>query len=123
METPLLDATTEAIAAADHLKGAAAKQYAGAIEAVKALARKIDAWDVIVQWAIEDAAEAEGRGVRPAVPQNDNVSLASYLKYMDTLGLTPAAQNAIPKKGAAEAPKKRGGSLASVSNIPRPAGT
>lgn len=122
METPILDATVEAINAADHLKGTAGKQYAGAIEAVKALARKIDAWDVIVQWAIEDAFDGE-RGARPAVPQNDNVSLASYLKYMDTLGLTPAAQNAIPKKGAAEAPKKRGGSLASVSNIPRPAGT
>lgn len=59
--------------------------HAGTVKAARLLARKIDAWDQIVEWAIEDAA---GEG-RPAVPQNDNVSIASFLKYMDTLGLTP----------------------------------
>jgi len=115
METPLLDATNEAIEKAAHLKDPV---YAGSIEAIRSLARKIDAWDVIVQWALEDADERESR---PAVPQNDNVSLASYLKYADALGLTPDSQGAIPRKGAE--PKKRGGKLASVSDIPRPTGT
>lgn len=117
METPVLDATNAAIDAATHLKNA--PQFAGVIEAARALARKIDAWDVIVEWALEDIEDV--RGARPAVPQNDNVSLASYLKYMDMLGLTPSAQNAIPKEGGAA--KKRGGKLASVSDIPRPTGT
>lgn len=121
LPTPLLDATEAAIAGAAHLKGEAAKPFAGAMEAARALARKIDAWDVIVEWALEDAYDGE-RGARPSVPQNDNVSLASYLKYMEALGLTPAAQAAIPRKDGG-APAKRGGKLASVSDIPRPNGT
>lgn len=61
---------------------------AGVIEAARALADKIDAWDRIVEWALDDANQ-DGTG-RPKVPQNDNVSLASFLKYCDALGLTPA---------------------------------
>jgi hypothetical protein len=119
METPLLDKTDAAIKKAEHLKD---PQYAGAVEAIRALARKIDAWDTLVQWAMEDIEDV--RGARPAVPQNDNVSLASYLKYSEALGLTPAAQNMIPRKAdAPTAAKKRGGALASVSNIPRPSGS
>lgn len=120
METPVLDATNAAIAAADHLDKTGLD--AGQIEAVKALARKIDAWDVICQYALDDAAEHDR--ARPAVPQNDNVSIASYMKGMASLGLTPEARNTIPRKADAPAPtKKRGGALASVSNIPRPAGS
>lgn len=115
--SPLLDATDAAIKAAAHLKGTAGKEYAGTIEAVRSLARKIDAWDTVVRWALEDAA-AE-RGARPAVPPNDNVSLSSYLKYMEALGLTPAVQNTVPRQENAP-PKKGGGKLASVSAIPRP---
>lgn len=59
----------------------------GAVAAARALARKIDAWDVIVDWALEDVQERDGKG-RPAVPANDNVSIASFLKYMEALGLT-----------------------------------
>lgn len=75
------------VAAATHLTPA----DSAAIEAARALARKIDAWDVIVDWALDDAAESESR---PKVPQNDNVSLASFLKYCAELGLTPAARSA-----------------------------
>lgn len=63
---------------------------AGTIRAAQALADKIDAWDQIVEWAFEDQREAEAS--RCAVPANDNVSLASFLKYMNDLGLTPAAR-------------------------------
>lgn len=75
-----LDASVEA---ATHLTD----MDLGVIEAARALADKIDTWDVIVDWAMEDAAESESR---PKVPQNDNVSLASFLKYCESLGLTPA---------------------------------
>lgn len=113
MESPLLDATDKAIAAA---KGHLTDMDAGAVEAVRALARKIDAWDVIVQWALSDADDGP-QGSRPKVPANDNVSLASYLKYCEALGLVPAGRKAVAGKPEG---KKAGGSLASVSNIPRP---
>lgn len=68
---------------AKHLRA----KHSATVAAARALARKIDAWDQIVEWAIDDAAEK--RGARPAVPTNDNVSIASFLKYLDALGLTP----------------------------------
>jgi len=67
---------------------------AGAVEALRALARKIQAWDLIVEWAVDDAPE----GKRPAVPQNDNVSISAYLKYCDQLGLSPAGRKALDLK-------------------------
>ncbi len=70
-----------AVLAATHLEA----HHAATVKAARLLARKIDAWDMIVRWAIEDA---DGEG-RPAVPQNDNVSLASFLKYMNELRLVP----------------------------------
>lgn len=76
--------------------------HAPTVKAARLLARKIDAWDVIVQWAIEDS---HGEG-RPAVPQNDNVSIASFLKYMDTLGLTPDAAPVVKAPAAAPAVAK-----------------
>lgn len=79
----LVQALDRAIENAPHLSA----RDAAAVAAARALARKIDAWDVIVDFALEDAAE---RGSRPAVPANDNVSLASFLKYLDALGLLPA---------------------------------
>ena len=68
---------------------------AGAVEALRALARKIQAWDVIVEFALGDAAEGQSR---PAVPQNDNVSISAYLKYCDQLGLTPAGRKVLGQK-------------------------
>ena len=78
---------------------------AGAVEALRALARKILAWDVIVVFALADAAEAGPNG-RPSVPQNDNVSISAYLKYCDQLGFTPAGRKALePKGGPLPVPK------------------
>lgn len=74
-------------------------RHAGTIAAARALADKIDHWDVIVQWAVEDK---EDMGLsRPAVPQNDNTSLPTFLKYMEALGLTVAADRAETKATAA----------------------
>lgn len=81
---------------------------AGAVAAAGALAQKIDAWDQIVQWAIEDAAESESR---PKVPANDNTSLPTFLKYCEALGLTPMARKAV-----GDQPKKEADPLASIKS-------
>lgn len=109
--TDLVQATTDAVEAATHLTDL----DKGTVEAMMALARKIDAWDVIVEWALEDAAESAGR---PSVPQNDNVSISAYLKFAESLGLTPAGRTKLTEEKKPEA--NPGGTLASVSNIPRP---
>lgn len=88
----LADATEAAIKAATHLTPA----DAGAVEALRMLARKIDAWDQIVEWAIAEAPE----GKRPAVPANDNVSIPSYLKFCESLGLTPTGRTRAAIEGA-----------------------
>lgn len=96
---------------------------AGAVEAARALADKIDAWDVIVEWALEDAAETESR---PKVPQNDNVSLASFLKYCQALGLTADQRKERPTTTATPGTGSRkksdpevsaGDSVGSVSSL------
>lgn len=91
----LVEATEKAFQAAAHLTAA----DAGSMAALLALARKIDAWDIIVDWAFEDAAEDESR---PKIPSNDNVSIATYLKGCEQLGLTPAGRAALTKGRPAE---------------------
>lgn len=99
MATDLVEATERAISAADHLTS----MDDGAVEALRALARKIDAWDVIVEFALEDI---EGvKGARPAVPQNDNVSISAYAKLSDQLGLTPIGRKTLALKKEAESAK------------------
>lgn len=95
----VLEALDESLAAATHLE----PKHAATVAAARALAAKIDAWDVIVQWALEDQAETEAK--RPAVPANDNTSLPSFLNYMKLLGLTVPEVKAAPvaaSKAAAE---------------------
>lgn len=106
----LVDATETAIAAAGHLTDA----DEGAVEALRSLARKIDAWDVIVEWALDEAADLEQR---PRVPQNDNVSLPTYLKFCESLGLTPAGRVKLVEKK----PEAKGGKLGRLSSVPKPA--
>lgn len=108
----LVDATEVAISAASHL----ADSDKGAIEAMRLLARKIDAWDQIVEWALEDVSGDDGKGKRPAVPQNDNVSISAYLKYCDQLGLTPAGRKAIDEKKGGEHGGSKLGRLRAVNN-------
>lgn len=96
-----LEASTRAsVEAATHLDKEGV--HAAAIAAMLSAARKIDAWDIIVDWALTDALENE---TRPAVPANDNVTLSTYLKYLESLGLTPAGQAALLKGKPAPAPK------------------
>lgn len=90
---PVEESTLASLKDADHLTA----MDRGAVQALIALARKIDAWDTIVDWALDDVADSEGKA-RPAVPQNDNVSLSAYLKYCDQLGLSPAGRKALALK-------------------------
>ena len=75
---------------------------AAVIEATRALADKIDVWDKIVKWAVQDASGE--RGQRPAVPANDPVSMQTFLKALHEMGLTPNARGdkAISVKQDAE---------------------
>ena len=73
--------------------------------AARALAWKIDHWDELAEQAISDA-EAKGKGARPAVPQNDNTSLPTFLKYCAALGLVPEEEKpAKPARGKAAKPE------------------
>lgn len=110
MATDFSDSSLEAaldrtLESADHLQD----RDAATVAAARALARKIDAWDVIVGWALEDVAESDGKK-RPTVPQNDNVSLASFLKYMEALRLTPPATAADSKPKPVDGVAKGSGS-------------
>lgn len=95
----LVDETLASFEAATHLS----EKDDGPKAALILLARKIDAWDQIVEWALEDAAESGGR---PTVPQNDNVSISAYFKACDQLGLTPSGRKALGLAGGGVSGKK-----------------
>ena len=95
----LVDDTLASFKAATHLS----EKDKGPMEALILLARKIDAWDQIVEWALDDAAESGGR---PTVPQNDNVSISAYFKACDQLGLTPSGRKALGLAGGGVSDKK-----------------
>lgn len=87
---------------------------ASAIAAARVLARKIDQeqdrWDYCLKWQHE--AGADGRG-RPKPPPIDNVSLPTYLRYIESLGLSPGGR----KPNLANADDDSGGSGGSTSGI------
>lgn len=95
----LEDATQAAVAAAQHLT----ESDAGAVEALLAVARKVDQdedrWALAMRWA-------EVMQHRP--PPMDNVSLPTYLKFCESLGLTPAGRAKLTEKK----PEAPGGTLA-----------
>jgi hypothetical protein len=104
----LVNETEHSIAAAKHLT----EMDKGAVEALRALARKIDAWDQIVEWALDDARAKDGG--RPTVPQNDNVSISAYLKYCDQLGLSPAGRKSLELDRGGESGGSKLGKLRTV---------
>ena len=101
------DATESAIAAASHLT----PMDVGAVETLRTLARKIDTEDELRGLALDYAAELQQKP-----PSVDNVSIPTYLKFCESLGLTPAGRLRLgdPKK------EPTGGKLASLSPIKRP---
>ncbi len=97
------DATETALAAARHLT----PMDDGAVEALRTLARKIDQDEE--RWEVALASAAESK-TKPPAP--DNVSIPTYLKYCESLGLTPAGRLRLapPKDG-------EGGKLAQLRSI------
>ena len=85
----LLEATNKAIKAATHLQ----PKDRGAVQALRMLARKIDTMDDFYQTLCDSY---ESRGLRP--PSQDNVSIPTYLRYSESLGLTPKVEKATPKR-------------------------
>lgn len=68
---------------------------AGPIAALRVLAQKIGdeqaRWDYAIEWAQLNPGERGG----PRPPAHDNVSIPTYLKACDSLGLTPAGRGRI----------------------------
>ena len=87
----VLEALESSLQAATHLE----PKHAATVGAARALAAKIDAWDVIVAWALEDVSDDPK--ARPAVPANDNTSLGTYARYLEYLGLTVATAKVAAK--------------------------
>lgn len=99
----LVDATEVALAAAGHLTG----MDKGAVEAMRALAVKIDEeasrWELAFEYA-------SANQLKPPAP--DNVSLPTYLRYCEALGLTPSGRVRLgPAKDGA------GGKLAQLRSV------
>lgn len=72
-------------------------EYAGPKEALLMAARKIDGWQAVVEAAVEWAEEKPGR--RPNVPLHDNVSIGSYARLLDALGLTAMSRAKLERMG------------------------
>jgi hypothetical protein len=85
------EAVERSIAVAEHLT----TKDAAAVSALRALAERIDN-ESRLREALLDWANSEGRQVQR--PKDDNVSIPTFLKYCESLGLTPAGRKSIGKK-------------------------
>jgi hypothetical protein len=100
-------ATEKSLAAARHLTDA----DAGAVEVLRQLAREIDVRDYLRELALDYAAEHKSKP-----PGIDNVTVPTYLKFCDSLGLTPAGRERLkPTEGGA------GGNLSRLRSVRSPA--
>jgi len=98
----VVEATGVSVATADHLDREG--KDAGAIAALLALARKIDDYDAVIDHIMEQIEMDPESKIRP--PASDNVSLPTYLKYCESLGLTPGGRGElIAGKKPGHAPK------------------
>jgi hypothetical protein len=110
--TPRVDkvATRTSIAKALADKVLDAELHAGPIATLLILARKIDTEDEMREVAIA-WAEFKAKGdTPPKPPPLDNVSIATYRNYCESLGLTVAGAKAAPAKGGTaggEQPKSK----------------
>lgn len=92
------EATETAIDAADHLTD----MDQGAVQMLRTLAAAADSIDE--------------NGLNPA-GKLDNVTIPTYLRYCESLGLTPAGRARLAEKK----PEGKGGKLGRLSSVPRPA--
>jgi len=94
-------ATERAIAAATHLTA----MDLGAVAALRVLAVKLDA-----------LAADEASTLDELKAKFDNVTLPTYLKFCESLGLTPAGRTRLADKK----PEASGGKLGKLRSIPKP---
>ena len=99
----VVTATEQSIAAATHLT----PLDDGALAALRVLAFKIDTEYLLREKALE---YAEAAGEKP--PPADNVSIPTYLKYCESLGLTPAGRAKLKP-----AKETEGGKLAQLRSV------
>ena len=95
------DALERSLRNAKHLRA----KDAATVAAARALAWKIDHG---TNWRNRPyrTPKRTGKGTRPAVPQNDNTSLPTFLKYCAALGLVPEEEKpAKPARGKAAKPE------------------
>ena len=98
----VVEATELSLQAAPHLTDT----DAGAVAVLRELAREIDVRDELRERALEAAREEH---TRP--PGIDNVTVPTYLKFCDALGLTPAGRKDLALKEEAR------GKLAAVRDL------
>lgn len=103
----IVQATNKAIDAATHLTDV----DAGAVQAVRDLAVKIAVMDEYFEALYQDAVDSKRRP-----PYQDNVSIPTYLKYCEALGLTPAGRVKLGEKK----PEGRSGKLTGLRSVPKP---
>lgn len=101
--TPVLDALNEAVESARHLT----PMDRPAVEAARALALKIDMADRYFEALADHAAEGKP-------PSQDNVSIPTFLKYCDALGLTPIGRT---RADIEKAKGGAGGKLAQLQSL------
>lgn len=94
----VVEATETAIEAATHLTD----MDQGAVQMLRTLAAAADAIDE--------------NGLNPA-GKLDNVTIPTYLRYAESLGLTPAGRARLAEKK----PEGKGGKLGRLSSVPKPA--
>lgn len=97
------EATERALEAAKHLTD----MDQGAVQALRVLAAKVD-----------EMSGGRGDDGEWVEPKFDNVTLPTYLKYCESLGLTPAGRDRNVKKD--EGAKPGGKLIALQGGIPRP---
>lgn len=88
---------------------------AGAVAALRVLARKIDEEQARWDYCLKYAEWAVANGERPPKPPPiDNVSWAVYLNYCQALGLVPAGRKGLPGPKEEGSGRKLGGHLSAV---------
>ncbi|VXB33218.1 terminase small subunit [Pseudoclavibacter sp. 8L] len=92
----IYNATNKAIRAANHLK----PEHGAAVAALRFLAKKIDSEATLRDLVFERMKTADPeKDVK--LPPIDNVSLPTFLRYLEALGLTPDWRPDGTAKGAA----------------------
>ena len=97
-KTDLVKATEAALADA-YASGILTGADQAAVQALRDLAVKLAVQDVYFDELAKRAREVNGRP-----PAQDNVSMPTFLKYCEALGLTPSSRAALARAAAAPAP-------------------